>query len=109
MLNVLRAISLGAIAITLLASAPAKPSFALLLTGGSASEKHRAYADGALIKALRARGFVGDAESLLDAGSPSPIATGRLGCERGNLGHALLVELAKLRQELRGSAAAGIP
>jgi hypothetical protein len=63
MLNVLRAISLCAIAITLTAAAPAKPSFALLLTGGSASEKYRAYADAALIKALRARGFLGDRSS----------------------------------------------
>lgn len=61
MLNTMRAISLGAIAITLMAAAPAAPSFALLLTGGSANEKYRAYADAAMVKELRARGFVGDA------------------------------------------------
>jgi len=63
MLTILRSISLGAIAITLMASSPAKPSFALLLTGGSASAKVRAYADAAIIKGLRARSFVGDASS----------------------------------------------
>ena len=63
MLTILRSISFGAIAITLMASAPAKPSFALLLTGGSASAKVRAYADAAIIKELRARSFVGDASS----------------------------------------------
>jgi TolB-like protein len=42
------------------AVAPANPSFAILLTGGSASEKDRAYADAAIVKALRGRGFVAD-------------------------------------------------
>ncbi len=42
------------------AVAPASPSFAVLLTGGSASEKDRAYADAAIVKALRGRGFVAD-------------------------------------------------
>jgi len=63
MLNAMRAISLGAIAITLAASAPARPSFAVLLPGGSANEEYRAYADEAIVKELRARGFVGDASS----------------------------------------------
>jgi TolB-like protein len=42
------------------ASAPASRSFAVLLTGGSASEKRRAYADAAIVKALKTHGFVGD-------------------------------------------------
>lgn len=49
------------------ASAPATvavassiPSYAVLLTGGSASEKDRSYADAAIVKALRGRGFVAD-------------------------------------------------
>jgi TolB-like protein len=40
--------------------APANPSFAVLLTGGTASEKDRAYADAAIVKVLRSRGFVAD-------------------------------------------------
>jgi hypothetical protein len=46
-----------------MAAAPTVPSFALLLTGGSANQKYRAYADAAIVKELRARGFVGDASS----------------------------------------------
>jgi TolB-like protein len=49
------------------ASAPATvaiasgtPSFAVLLMGGTASERDRAYADAAIVKALRGRGFVAD-------------------------------------------------
>lgn len=44
------------------ASKPADPSrsFAVLLTGGSASSRNRAYADTAIVKALRARGFFAD-------------------------------------------------
>jgi hypothetical protein len=41
-------------------SAPERPSFAVLLTGGSASERDRAYADTAIVKTLRGRGFVAD-------------------------------------------------
>jgi len=42
------------------ASAPGSRSFAVLLTGGSASETRRAYADAAIVKALQNHGFVGD-------------------------------------------------
>jgi TolB-like protein len=42
------------------AVAPTNPSFAVLLTGGTASEKDRAYADAAIVKTLRGRGFVAD-------------------------------------------------
>jgi TolB-like protein len=42
------------------APASAPPSFAVLLTGGSASEQDRAYADAAIVKVLRGRGFVAD-------------------------------------------------
>jgi hypothetical protein len=42
------------------AVAPPIPSFAILLTGGSASEKDRAYTDAAIVKTLRGRGFVAD-------------------------------------------------
>jgi hypothetical protein len=41
-------------------SASVRPTYAVLLTGGSASERNRAYADGAVVKALRARGYVAD-------------------------------------------------
>lgn len=63
MLNVLRTMSLCAIAITLMAASLPKPSFVLLLTGGSASAKYRTYADAAIVKGLRARGLIGDASS----------------------------------------------
>jgi hypothetical protein len=42
-------------------SAVTKPTYAVLLTGGTASEKNRAYADAAIVKALRARGYLADA------------------------------------------------
>jgi hypothetical protein len=41
-------------------SPSARPSFAVLLTRGDASENDRAYADAAIVKALRAHGFVAD-------------------------------------------------
>jgi TolB-like protein len=42
------------------ASGSTRPSFAVLLTRGDASENDRAYADAAIVKALRAHGFVAD-------------------------------------------------
>jgi hypothetical protein len=39
---------------------PVKPSFAVLLTGGNAAENDRAYADSAIVNALRARGLEAD-------------------------------------------------
>jgi len=41
-------------------AASTNPTFAVLLTGGTASEKDRAYADSAIVKTLRGRGFVAD-------------------------------------------------
>jgi hypothetical protein len=63
----LRALSLCAIATALMVTSTAAapntstiPSFAVLLSRGSASESDRAYADAAIVKELRARGFVAD-------------------------------------------------
>jgi TolB-like protein len=42
------------------AIASGTPSFAVLLMGGTASERNRAYADAAIVKTLRGRGFVAD-------------------------------------------------
>jgi hypothetical protein len=41
-------------------STATKPTYAVLLTGGTASEKNRAYADAAMVKALRAHGYIAD-------------------------------------------------
>lgn len=60
------AIAVGNLSLAKPARAPAalgKPSFAVLLTGGTSSESDRAYTDAAIMKALRARGFDAD---LLD-------------------------------------------
>jgi hypothetical protein len=64
MLYTLRALSIYVIAIALMtpsASAePTRPSVAVLLTRGEAGESNRAYADAAIVKALRARGILAD-------------------------------------------------
>jgi hypothetical protein len=54
------AFSVGPVAPPTVPALSPTPSFAVLLTGGSASENDRAYADAAIVKALRARGFVAD-------------------------------------------------
>jgi hypothetical protein len=64
MLYALRTVSVCMIAIalmTLSASAePTRPSVAVLLTRGEAGENNRVYADAAIVKALRAHGFIAD-------------------------------------------------
>jgi hypothetical protein len=60
MQNVLRALALCAIAITLTAASPSRPSFAVLFTAGPAGENERSYADAAIVNDLRSRGFVAD-------------------------------------------------
>jgi hypothetical protein len=64
MQHTLRAISLGLTAIVLMAASasatPAIPSFAVLLPRGHVSENNRTYTSEALVKALRARGFIAD-------------------------------------------------
>jgi hypothetical protein len=81
MQHTLRALALGLTAIVLAAaSAPAAqpvPSFAVLLTRGNASAGHRSYTGAAIVKALRARGFIADA---LDDPSGDPAILGPATC-----------------------------